>query len=150
MRCTQLKATLRETKSFFCAPAAAVIVPVKGKDGMSIVDSEDEEDDVYEDEELEESWTEQSADIRDSKGRQLFEGKESDDLDSTDRHLLVKAAVAVKPNPYYNLHDAPSPSGRLSDRIERLRQRCVEALGKGAFEDAYSYLKQQEDVSGTL
>ena len=31
--------------------------------------------------------------------------------------------LAVKQSPYYNLQDAPSPSGRLSDRIQRLKQR---------------------------
>lgn len=50
---------------------------------------------------------------------------------------------------YANLQDLPSPSGRLSDRIERLRQRCTEALGKEVFRDAYSFLKQHEEVSST-
>ena len=50
-------------------------------------------------------------------------------------------------NQYGGLQDAPSPSGKLSDRIERLRQRCIEALGRDAFMDAYSFLKQHELVS---
>jgi len=41
----------------------------------------------------------------------------------------------------------PSPSGRLSDRIERLRLRCTEALGRDAFTDAYNFLKQHEEDS---
>lgn len=54
---------------------------------------------------------------------------------------------AVKESPYYNLQDPPTPSGRLSDRIESLRLRCIEALGRDAFYDAYNFLKQTEYVS---
>ena len=150
LRCTQLKATLRETKSFFQGPSsAAVIVPSKAT-GTAAVDSDEDVDvDEYGDSDLEESWTEQSADVRDAPGKKLFDAKDGRrevDLDSTAPRLQVQAPLAVKVNPYYNLQDAPSPSGRLSDRIERLRQRCIQALGRGAFEDAYSYLKEQENV----
>lgn len=55
--------------------------------------------------------------------------------------------VAVKPSPYVGLQDPPSPSGRLADRIERLRQRCIEALGTHAFRDAYEYLQAHDEVS---
>ena len=58
--------------------------------------------------------------------------------------------IAVKQSPYYNLQDPPSPSGRLGDRITRLRQRCVEALGNGAFEDVYGFLKTNDDDSGGM
>jgi len=37
--------------------------------------------------------------------------------------------------------DAPSPRGRLGDRIVRLKQRCLQALGEAAFEEAYAFLK---------
>ena len=47
---------------------------------------------------------------------------------------------------YQNLQDPPTPSGRLIDRIERLRLKCIEALGRDAFNDAYSFLKQCEEV----
>merc|ERR1712146_122687 len=103
---------------------------------------------------MEESWTAQSVamgDIRDMKGKQLFEGKqpdEEDDLESTaPRAMKVRPsiAVAIQPPVYRNLSDAPSPSGRLSDRIDRLRQRCVEALGRQSFEQAYMYLKSLEN-----
>jgi hypothetical protein len=53
---------------------------------------------------------------------------------------------AIMPAAYGGLQDLPSPSGRLSDRIERLRQRCTEALGRDAFRDAYHFLKQHEEV----
>lgn len=49
---------------------------------------------------------------------------------------------AQAPPSYKNLVDAPSPSGRLGDRIIRLKQRCILALGKKAFDEAYNYLKQ--------
>ena len=68
----------------------------------------------------------------------------SDDLNSTPR-IQRQAPCALKASPYYNLQDPPSPSGRLADRIERLRQRCIEALGQGAFDDVYVYLKGREE-----
>jgi hypothetical protein len=58
----------------------------------------------------------------------------------------VRMQVAVPGSAYGGLQDMPSPSGRLSDRIERLRQRCTEALGRDAFRDAYNFLKQHEEV----
>ena len=150
VRCSQLKATLKETKSFFQAPSIAIKADMGGVEG----EEEEEEDDVYESdaEELEESWTAQgmeAGDVRDTRGRQLFEGKAADegdgvDLDSTAPRLQTRGAAAIIP-PYRNLKDAPSPSGRLSDRIERLRQRCIEALGHGAFDDSYTYLKNHEN-----
>jgi len=60
--------------------------------------------------------------------------------------LLVKPIAAVKESPYQNLADPPSPSGRLGDRIHRLRQRCIEALGREAFLDAYDYLRDHDEV----
>jgi len=50
-------------------------------------------------------------------------------------------------NNYSSLQDPPSPSGRLGDRIDRLRQRCTGALGKIVFNEAYSFLKQHEEES---
>ena len=67
-----------------------------------------------------------------------------DDTNTTPR--VQKAVVpAVKQSPYYGLQDAPSPVGRLSDRIQRLRQRCIEALGRDAFADAHAFLKRFEE-----
>ena len=67
------------------------------------------------------------------------------DSDSTPRKGL-KPSLAVKVSPYAGLQDAPSPSGKLGERIERLRQRCIEALGRAAFQDAYDYLKEHDEV----
>jgi hypothetical protein len=44
------------------------------------------------------------------------------DEDQTPR-VQRPASQAVKQSPYFGLQDAPSPSGRLSDRIQRLKQR---------------------------
>ena len=158
MRCTQLKATLKETKSFFSVPTNAqegIGIPSirpKGNSGGGEENSDYQEDDLVDDDidsDLEESWTEQSTNIRDGQGKSSsLESKDS--LDNTALLNQIKPPVAVKVTPYYNLQDCPSPSGRLSDRIERLRQRCKEALGKAAFEDAYLYLKQQENVKKNI
>ena len=50
-------------------------------------------------------------------------------------------------SPYENLQDPVTPSGRLTDRIQLLKRRCVEALGKRSFTDAYNFLKENQDVS---
>jgi len=60
--------------------------------------------------------------------------------DKTIRRIKVPEAVVA-----YDRIDN-SPSGKLSDRIERLRQRCMEALGRDAFLEAYNFLKQHELV----
>ena len=56
---------------------------------------------------------------------------DDDDVNATPR-IQKKVVSAVKQiqSPYYGLQDAPSPVGRLSDRIDRLRQRCADALGR--------------------
>lgn len=55
----------------------------------------------------------------------------------------------VKPNPivvrqvsYKNLVDSPSPRSKLGDRVIRLKQKCIAALGEQVFQEAYDYLKQ--------
>ncbi len=63
--------------------------------------------------------------------------------DVADRTIRRMQAPQVA---YGALQDPVSPSGKLSDRIERLRQRCMEALGRDAFMDAYNFLKQHEMV----
>ena len=73
--------------------------------------------------------------------------RDADDADSTTPRINRAPPAAVKPSPYYGLQDAPSPSGRLSDRIVRLRQRCIEALGRDAFTQAYQFLRDHEEVS---
>ena len=44
------------------------------------------------------------------------------DEDQTPRNQKT-TQNSVKQSPYFGLQDAPSPSGRLSDRIQRLKQR---------------------------
>ena len=47
---------------------------------------------------------------------------------------------------YSNLQDPPSPSGKLADRIFRMRQRCIEMLGRDTFDDAYRYMRCYNEV----
>jgi hypothetical protein len=65
------------------------------------------------------------------------ESKEQPDL--TPRQLRP-SNIAIKPSPYQNLHDPPTPTGKLADRIRRLRDRCIDALGRSAFEKAHKFL----------
>jgi hypothetical protein len=60
--------------------------------------------------------------------------------------MMKPLESAIPSSLYSNLQDLSSPSGKLSVRIERLRQRCIEALGREAFLDAYCFLKQHEEV----
>jgi hypothetical protein len=48
---------------------------------------------------------------------------------------------------YQNLQDPPTPSGKVNERIRNLRQKCMEALGREAFQDCYQFLKEFEEVS---
>ena len=154
IRCSQLKSTLRETKSLLKLPSAeaqgkkvtsknsggcggATPTSLNGDDDID-VSSSDEEYEEYDGEDL---YYESEATAETSMDRESAVS----DLESTAPRVQVRTPKAVKQNPFYNnLEDAPSPSGRLADRIERLRQKCIEGLGRGAFEDAYDYLKNQE------
>jgi len=51
---------------------------------------------------------------------------------------FAAATVYLRPS---TLEDPPSPAGRLSDRIDNLRLRCIEGLGVSAFKQAYQVLK---------
>ena len=71
-------------------------------------------------------------------------------LDTDDATIRITRPQEHASRAYANLQDLPSPSGRLSDRIERLRLRCTEALGKDVFRDAYAFLKQHEEVQTSI
>ena len=47
---------------------------------------------------------------------------------------------------YYNLQDPPTPVGRLSDRINHLRQKCLDGLGKDVFNQACRFIQDFEEV----
>lgn len=150
-RCQELKETLQVTKSFIEGKA------IKGADaGRAKIDSSipsDEDDDLEEATEMEEyedepgnSWEEQSQ--RSTGGSQQAPpssaGLRRQETNNVETPRVLRAtplAVAKQPS-YKNLVDAPSPSGRLGDRIVRLRQRCTQALGQRSFNEAYNYLKE--------
>ncbi|GMH93893.1 hypothetical protein TL16_g12749 [Triparma laevis f. inornata] len=55
---------------------------------------------------------------------------------------------APEPPEYKGLSDAVSPSARIEDRVQGLRNRCEDGLGKAIFDRAYNFLKSlQERVS---
>lgn len=53
--------------------------------------------------------------------------------------------IAVVAPHVVELADAPSPTGRLADRIRVLRQRCIEGLGLEKFQEAHRYIKALQD-----
>lgn len=154
-RVEELKRTLQETKSFLGprlptrqgketkAPAPAPVA--NPKDAM--YEEEEDEEDLYEldeNSEYEESYEDYSAKGKAKQhpsslntGYDDYHGQQ----DVADRTIRRMQAPQVA---YGALQDPVSPSGKLSDRIERLRQRCMEALGRDAFMDAYNFLKQHE------
>ena len=44
------------------------------------------------------------------------------------------------------LADTLSPSGRLAQRVQLLKQRCVRAIGPDQFRAVYDYLKSVQDA----
>lgn len=174
MRCEELKRTLQETKAYI-APADGKAAGSNAKAGAGVgkgqsnyngrdgagggggggggaeddEDEEDEEDDdeyEYEDSvDYEESWADDDPPPPTS-GKNMIPPQ--DPIDSS--HVTPKKpkpqAIAVRESPFMGLQDPPTPTGRLSDRIERLRLRCIEALGRDSFLDAYRFLKQYDDM----
>eukprot|EP00981_Chlorochromonas_danica_P005583 scaffold1159_cov160-Ochromonas_danica.AAC.5 len=127
---------------------------------------EDEEDlfDLEEEEEYEESWDDPSR--YNSKSNNSGNGVNANKKMGVADRPIAPAVLAggadsrgdfsgentvrrmKAPDPgAYDHGVSSSPSGRLSDRIERLRQLCIEGLGRDAFFDAYHFLKQHEEES---
>jgi serine/threonine protein kinase len=172
-RCETLKKNLQETVSFASSfqapnPDDAVRKPVAGAgpNGRPVVsgggigrisekiasslsdDVDPEDDDLYDGSDSDED---DAYPVRNHEGLGLGvvpSGDNRPTLDSDDATPRKgnKPSLAVKASPYIGLQDAPSPSGKLGERIERLRQRCIEALGRDAFDDAYQYLQDHEEV----
>lgn len=67
-------------------------------------------------------------------------GEGKGELNDLTPRVSRPANIAIKPSPYQNLHDPPTPTGKLADRIRRLRDRCIDALGKSSFDKAYDFL----------
>lgn len=57
----------------------------------------------------------------------------------------IHGGVAM-PRQYANLQDPPSPSGKLADRIFRLRHKCIENFGRETFDNAYRYIRSLNEV----
>jgi hypothetical protein len=157
MRCDELKKTLEVTKSFIGdvkavsikAPYQPIGNPDRGQDvsrrpppiiaNESDTDEFDDAASVGSLDDMEDSWG--PANLQ--PVNQAI--KQQDDSVMVTPRKVREPSEAVKESPYYNLQDPPTPSGRLSDRIELLKQRCIEALGRDAFRDAYNYLKQSNN-----
>eukprot|EP01041_Mallomonas_annulata_P008586 gene8586-17713_t len=151
-RCEELKHTLQETKTFLDAKGVSFRKvnnnnnnATKGKGGATAIppvativsnaDDDDEDDDEFDD------YDESGDDDSDDNG-------ESDSASQPPQSSRVTSPPPInvsKQSPYHNLSDPPSPSGRLGDRIQRLRERCKDALGREGFERAYMYLKLRSD-----
>merc|ERR1711998_803409 len=73
-----------------------------------------------------------------------YDEYDDDEYEDEDESGQVGAGSAG--DSYVGLQDPPSPhTGRLSDRIEILRQRCVEKLGEAVFAEAYQFLKSKDE-----
>lgn len=147
-RCQELKETLQMTKSFIDG-RGAVRPPMGGTKLNPVLNSDDDEDDDVDEEETynydddeEEPWEEQSYSSQRNvpAAKPPIVRKQDSSAEVTPR-LNVPHPITIDQKSYKNLQDAPSPSGRLGDRIVRLRQRCIQALGEDAFQTAYNFLK---------
>ena len=54
--------------------------------------------------------------------------------------------VLESPRTPHRLADAPSPSGRLEQRLQVLKERCIGQIGARKFRAAYDYLKSVQDA----
>ena len=54
--------------------------------------------------------------------------------------------VLESPRTPHRLADAPSPSGRLEQRLQILKERCIGQMGARQFRRAYDYLKSVQDA----
>lgn len=157
MRVTELRQNLQATKSFLGPrlptrqntrgqPAGGGMGPLEDKPHVKVEGGDSDSDDSF----LSDEEVEQVDDGKwDGNGNSKPPLHAEDKADQTIKRLKSPPTQGDRNprNQYMPLQDAPSPSGRLADRIERLRQRCTEALGVGAFDDAYSFLKQHEEES---
>lgn len=162
LRCQELKRTLHETKSFVCHMSSVRDdrsgLPKPMKPTINTIESavDSDVDDYEDDADFEESYNEDyeepptqrssysEAPQPKGSGKSSGAGDKSSTRDVTPRKF-AGAPLRVDKDQYRDLHDPPTPTGRLGDRIERLRQKCVEALGMDAFTEAYSFLRQFEE-----
>lgn len=154
-RVEELKRTLQETKSFLgprmpTRQAGKGPSPQKGGGaGLEEFTGEEDEDSYLEElSEYEESFDDPApggGKGARSNSNSAVKRQQESKLDDNTLRLVRKPERAE--NQYGALQDPVSPTGRLGDRIGRLRQRCVEALGREAFNNAYSFLKQYEEDS---
>lgn len=162
-RCEELKSTLQVTKSFIEGRAGASMMGASrlpgGAAGVQrtkivndvIASDSDELSEDDDEEEAEESYAFDAdedlyADDSDEESARPAGKPPLPKQDPNETPRVRPPPIAVKQSPYKNLQDAPSPSGRLGDRITRLRTRCIQALGRDAFQKAYDFLVASNEV----
>ncbi|GMH80364.1 hypothetical protein TrST_g12903 [Triparma strigata] len=145
----------------------------EGKDAFDVYEGDDGYDDDYLEDSLEESYDDATVETNDStyysQGDNTFaveraeakRGPDSEDQNDESKSLYQRRAEAkprhivtprvtidnddVEPPEYKELSDAVSPSARIEDRVQGLRNRCEDGLGKVVFDRAYHFLKSLQD-----
>ncbi|CAM6000120.1 unnamed protein product [Sphagnum balticum] len=145
IRLEELKRTLQQTKSIMGSvdgiPKAAVgkanaVDRVNLGHGAVPALVSDDDEDYYDDDYYEDEDSGQDVAVVQARN-------EDREVLKTPRRERAPVA-ALKRSPYEHLQDDPTPSGILTDRIQRIRQRCIDALGRDAFDRAYQYLRQNQ------
>lgn len=142
-RCQELRQTLKETKRFIGAGE-----PHSGQRSTNYSGStthpaisDDEEDFTgsYSESEFDDSPDSPANKASVTSGSR----KRSEDLNSQQ-----PAASSVSSKRSVSQKEAPSSSGRLTERIDRLRVKCVEGLGADTFRRAYRAVLEFEERLG--
>lgn len=148
-RCDDLRATLHETRTLMGPGALLGVGAAVGKRSMVMAappplvteeDSEEESDDIG-------GFAEEEEDDEDDDEEEVGEGVIAPEPALGDEGAVMKTPKKKRVLEQ-ELVDAPSPhTGRLSDRIRVLRERCVAGLGPDTFRNAYNYLKDEQTAA---
>ncbi|KAJ1449761.1 hypothetical protein M885DRAFT_534558 [Pelagophyceae sp. CCMP2097] len=149
-RCEELRKTLDATKTYIAKTAT-------GKGGIILENDDDAPRRMRpRDDDGDAAGTWRSKFTEGDEDDDALNEEDEDDYSvdptpkTSSRRNLRPAPVDARPRTPRQeppeLSDAVSPTGRLADRIQILKQRCLRALGEEPFRQAYAYLKSLQDA----
>ena len=149
-RCQELKRTLKETKRFLGADGSRK--HVDGQRNASCSGSTTYPDDEDDNEDLTGSYSESEFDDAlhspsSKKGAEVSSGSGKAMGERNLSHHSIATPSSSKKIASHN-QELPASSGRLTERIQRLRFKCEEGLGADVFRKAYRAVLEFEERLG--